>query len=185
MVDGVAGVFFEDTPFFAKNYTCDETFLLAAEQRSPEGTAQSASLSSGAVTVNYFHSEDTGLFGLAQFRKEELARFVNCGKTGFNVKSFEGRHGGAREIVPEARPMYKQGEYEGAGKRRMTQGAGASQTVVLKAEELRWIKRRAQCTSSRWTSVAWGFFHATAQSCSRSSSGPTPSCCWYIAFPLV
>ena len=41
--------------------------------------------------------------------------------------------------------MHKQGEYEGAGKRGMTQGAGARKTVVLKAGELQWIKRRARC----------------------------------------
>ena len=71
--------------------------------------------------MNYFHSEDTRLFGLAQFSKKELARFVNGGETGFNVKSFKRQACGAREIVPEARAMHKQGEYEGAGKRGMTQ----------------------------------------------------------------
>ena len=39
MVDGVAGVLFEDTPFFAKNDARDETFLFAAKQRCAEGTA--------------------------------------------------------------------------------------------------------------------------------------------------
>ena len=71
--------------------------------------------------MNYFHGEDTGLFGLAQFGEEQLARFVDGGETCFNVKSFDGGHSRAREIVPEARPMHKQGEYEGAGKRGMTQ----------------------------------------------------------------
>ena len=41
-----------------------------------------------------FHGEDAGLLGLAQFGKEEPARFVDGGKTGFNVEGFESGHGG-------------------------------------------------------------------------------------------
>jgi len=96
--DGVAGILFEDVPFFTKNNTGDEALLLASEERGAQGAAKSASLPCGAVAVNDFDGDDTGLLRLTELVKEAATGFVNRGKASLDVQSFESRHGRTGEL---------------------------------------------------------------------------------------
>jgi hypothetical protein len=89
---GISWIVFEDTPFFAKDHTGDETFFLSTKQWGSKSSAENPTFSSGTVTVNDFYGNDAWLLGLPKFGKEETTGFIDRGKASFDVKSFESGH---------------------------------------------------------------------------------------------
>jgi hypothetical protein len=95
-VDGIEGILLEDTPFFTKNDAGDESFLFAAKQGGAQGSAKGAAFAGGAVAMDDFDGENTGLSGLAKLGKKKLTSFVDGGETNFDIENLECGHGGAK-----------------------------------------------------------------------------------------
>jgi hypothetical protein len=102
-LDSIAGILLKDIPFFAKNHAGDEPFFFAAKQRGAQGSAESAAFPGRAIAMNDLNGDHAGLFGLAEFGKEEPASLIDSRQTSFYIESFEGGHGRTRKIVPEGR----------------------------------------------------------------------------------